>query len=209
VPRFLRPAGIAAAVLVLLSDPLAAQKLFTIWVGPSMAHLSGDSPSPYSNYETRTAVNVELSLAGPLTHGLGIRVGAAYAQKGSTTDGGRTTIALDYIEFPVLLQIGPQTHGPNLVVGPAFSFRSKCEARLTLSTGHHIKVPCTQYDIEAKGADLGMVGGLQITSSASRRLRVVVDALYELGFVSINRLGRNNRNRAFTIRVGLGLGGNR
>ncbi len=207
-----RSAGLLAALLTLSSFPLAAQSMFGLRVGPSIGTFAG---ADAGDYTTHPALSVSASFTKRMTRGLGVQVGAGYMQKGARNlYGYGTDIVMTYVELPVLLQIGAQTEGGvSLLVGPHVAFLTNCRAMEDSGIGV-AKVSCPEFDrfnvfrgtyVRPKTFDVGLVGGVQLQSAATRRVRMILDVLYEVGLGSFEKESGDLRNRALVIRVGMGV----
>lgn len=88
-----------------------------------------------------------------------------YSRKGAKLDfdGDQATLAVDYIEIPVLAQIRFPSQGvtPYFLVGPALSFKSGCEAQVE-SGGTEVSVDCSEIDVNLKDTDFSLIGGVGI-----------------------------------------------
>ncbi len=204
----IRVSAIMATALLLASAPLSAQNVLTLHAGASIATFGG---ADVSGASSRTGVNIGASLTLPVTDVLGIQIGGAYAQKGATdrSESVDATLAIDYIDVPVLLRIGIPSSSAlsaHLLVGPAVSFQAKCSAKGT-SQGTSVSVDCSQFGADIKNIDFGAMGGLGIDIAASERLRLSFDLLYDLGLTTIDNTSPSAdiKNRAFTIQAGLGF----
>ncbi len=204
--RSMRLSTIALAALALTTTPLAAQNVFGLHAGASIATFGGaDAGSPGS----RTGLNVGASLTMPVSSTLGFQIGASYAQKGATDSSGGidATLALDYIEVPLLLRIGIPSTGSlsaHLLAGPAVSFEAKCTAKGS-SGGVNVSVDCGQLAAAIRTVDVGAMGGVGLDIGAAGKTSVSIDVLYNFGLTSIVGNGVDTKNRALTIQAGVGV----
>lgn len=205
-------AGMLAVLLTLSFIPVAGQSMFGLRVGPSIGTFAG---ADARDYTTHPALSLSASFTMPMARGLGVQVGAGYVQKGArNVYGYGTDIVMTYVELPVLLQIGAQTEGGvSLLLGPHVAFLTSCRAMEDSGMGV-ARVPCPQFDrfnisrgtyVRPKTFDFGLVGGVQLQSAATRRVRMILDALYEVGLGSFEKESGDLRNRALVIRVGVGV----
>jgi hypothetical protein len=208
MPRCIRMCLVAVAALALAGLPLSAQKVLDLHVGVSIATFGGsDAGTPGS----RTGVSAGASLTVPASNLLGIQVGAGYVQKGAkdNIEGVTLTLAMDYIEVPVLLRIGiPSTSSlsAHIVVGPAVAFRAGCAGK-GAQGGVKVSVDCdqlAQLGVDLVKTDVGAMGGLGLDIATHADVKVFVDALYTFGLRSIES-GTHTKNRAFTLQAGLGV----
>ncbi len=203
--RCIRTCLAAVAALALATLPVSAQKELGIHAGASIATFGGaDAGSPNS----RTGVNVGASLTLPVARLLGIQVGAGFVQKGATQSSGGVdvTLAVDYVEVPVLLRVGiPSSRAvsAHVLVGPAVAFQTSCKANGS-APGMSVSVDCSQIGADLQKTDVGAMGGVGLDLAKPGRLTVSIDALYNVGLSSIVN-GADTKNRAFTIQAGLGI----
>jgi len=205
--RYLRVLLIALPSFALTSVPLNAQRVLAVEAGLSVAKLGG---SDAGSNTPRTGLSAGASLTLPVTEILGIQVGAAYVQKGATDNstGVNAELAIDYFEVPVLLRVGIPSASKvsaHILVGPAVSFLTQCNAKGS-SGGVNVSIPCAQLPLDTKNVDFGAMGGVGLGFEAAPKFRITVDALYNLGLTSFDNTGTADvKNRAFTLRAGLGL----
>lgn len=200
----------AVVILFLLAMPmfpLSAQTVLGIRGGVNIATLNEDGA------DNRTGVNLGVAVDVPLSESLGLQFGGFYSQKGAQDEvGGATaTIALDYIEIPALLRYDlPASGGASVhfLLGPAVAFEASCNAEAADASAS-VSFDCDEAGIDSKSIDFGAMGGLGLDIGISESLRLTVEGLYNLGLISIDDAGGDTKNRAFTIRAGVGfpLGG--
>jgi len=205
--RRIRVSAILVAMLAFVSVPLSAQKnMLGVHLGASIATLGGsDAGSPNS----RTGLNVGASFGVSMSDVLTIQFGGAYAQKGAkeSDQGVDVTLAMDYVEFPVLFRFGIPHSGPvgaHFDVGPAVAFNVSCKAKGS-SQGVSASVDCDQFGSPIKNFDVGAMGGLGLDFAASPGLNLSLDVRYNLGMTKIAKDGSNVTNRALTIQAGAGF----
>jgi len=218
------------AVLALASAPLTAQTpapasapRVGVLGGLNSATLTGEEllDEEGTAIDRRNGFVGGLYLTLPLrTPGLTFRPELLYAQKGASanvsfTDEGSTfdlrgTVALSYLELPLLLQYTVPTAGglrPQLYAGPAMSLRTACRVRIRTSFGGESAGQSANCD-EAGGADEdvasvrrfdagGVVGGALAFAVGGQAL--AVGARYTHGFVRLADDGESPRNRAFAV----------
>ena len=203
--RFLRMSALVAMLLAPAAAPVAAQSMLSVRIGPSLAKFGGDSPGQYIKYSMHTGVSATVSLSVPFGHRLGLETGIGYVSKGTKrTYANGADVSLDYFEIPILLDLSlTRTRGMSILVGPTVAFKARCEINASPYGG-----PCdeaTAFYVHTKGTDVGLATGVRFENRGSRRVRMVLEALYETSLQSIDRDGGNLRNRAFVIQVGMGF----
>ena len=183
---------------------LAAQATLSLRGGPSIATLSD-----HDGWDARTGLSVGALVTFGISQDLGIQIGGSYVQKGAAFSnlGFDARLAIDYIEVPVLLRLGVPTSGavsPHFFVGPTVSFVASCEAEILLFD----KSDCTKGVARIKSIDFGGMAGVGLDLATSGALAVTLDALYNLGFSSLNNaagLAGDGKNRAWSIVAGVGF----
>lgn len=194
------------ASLGLSSLSLGAQTVLSVEGGASIAKWGGRAAGGTSS---RTGLAAGVSLTFPVSELLGVQVGAAYVQKGAdfSVSGMNAEVAIDYLQVPVLLYVRMPSSGrvsAHVLVGPAVGFQTKCNGKVS-GSGVTQTFSCGSPGPGSRTVDLGAMGGLGIGIDVAPKLRIVVEALYNLGLTSISKGGADYRNRAFTIRAGLAV----
>jgi hypothetical protein len=213
--RTIRLAALAAVSATLVAAPLTAQTTLSARAGVSIATISGDE---LGDADSRTGLHVGAALTLPLSGAVGVQVGAAYTQKGATVDidgdePGSATLAVDYIEIPVLLSFGVPTQGsisPRFYFGPAVSFETSCEIQAE-ALGMSASIDCSAGEIDTKSVTFGALAGAGIDIATSGNLTITLDVAYNLGLTDIDDSPdpADSKNRALTILGGVSfpLGG--
>jgi hypothetical protein len=114
---------------------------------------------------------------------------------------------IGYLEIPVLLRldIAPGRRvSPQILVGPALSFKTSCEWRTEIS-GSPFKSSCDEPGFEIRTVDFGGMGGLSLKVALSEGIALVGDSFYAFGLRSIGEGGDSVKNRAFSFSLGLAL----
>ena len=64
---------------------------------------------------------------------------------------------------------------------------------------------CTETDLLRKSLDLGAIGGVGVDVEVSDAFSLIVDVVYNFGLSSIDKAGKDIKNRAFTMQAGIGF----
>lgn len=210
-PRvFARPFALAAALFALGVVPVTAQTQTTLSfrAGASIATLGGDD---VTDADSRTGLNVGGGLTFGLSENLGVLVGATYAQKGATAtgDGAEITFKIDYLEIPVLLQLGVPTSGsisPRFFIGPAVGAEIGCEVEGT-EGGVTVSADCSDFGAPVKSVDIGAMGGAGLSMSTGGAMSITLDVFYNLGLSTIDDTSNPDdvKNRAWSILGGVSI----
>jgi hypothetical protein len=197
---------IGCAVLVFSPSSLSGQKSLGFQGGLSLATLGGsDLDDTDIGYRKGFGLGAFLEL--PVSDMLSLQPEFLYLQKGGsdTEDGVDVTIAVNYVEIPVLLRINVPVEGtvaPYFLVGPAIGFKAGCE--LTGEEGGvGVNLDCDEAGIEIKSMDLGAIigGGLAFAAGPGN---VHVGARYNYGLTSLDDSGDSDdiKSRAFSFLAG-------
>ncbi len=207
-----RVVALLVPLILVLGQPVQAQSLLALRGGLNFASLGGDDED---NPDSRTGLNLGASYLVPVSTNVGIQFGAAYSQKGaeSTEEGIDVKLSLDYLEFPVLLNLVLPLSGSlsaHAVLGPAVAIEVGCEAAFStlggVSTlGVTVTFDCSEIDADTKTFDFGAVVGAGLVFAASDRVSALVDLSYNLGLTSIDDSGGDTKNKALTLQAGVGF----
>ena len=139
---------------------------------------------------------------------LGVQFEGLYVEKGSQDPAGQGSLALSYIEVPVVLKFKVPIRSSDLHVfmGPALSYEMRC--RLTGFEGPVlVTLGCDDslLGVETKKFEVGfrMGGGVSFSVGAGW---VILDAAYDLGLTHVNDVAGSLgdiKNRALLISLGL------
>lgn len=189
-----------------LAVPLDGQSMMMLNAGTNIATWGGeDAVSPGATLYQRTGLNVGVSVLISITDNMGIQLGGAYSSKGKKEgDGGAISrIRMDYFELPVLLRATIPSYGTafsyHYFLGPALAFLTKCSVT---SPSASLKT-CSETDLLMKSLDLGAIGGVGVDVEVSDAFSLVVDVVYNFGLFSIDKAGKDIKNRAFTMQAGV------
>lgn len=196
--RLTRASLATVATILLTATGLSAQLVLGVHAGATFAKVSDVNQA-----SSRTGLDVGASLTAHLPGIMGIQVGAYFEQKGADVNSGgiAASYKVNYVEIPVLLQIGIPSPGPlsaHFLVGPAFGYQANCNV-----SAAGISSSCSSLGLDMKKMDIGAMGGVGATLKAGG-LNILLDALYNFGLTDIEN-GGTAKNRAFTIRAGLGF----
>jgi hypothetical protein len=133
---------------------------------------------------------------------------ALYVLKGARSNSDRVTLALDYIDVPLLFMVrvpaGESAIWPILYAGPVFSFETGCAVK-----GENASVSCSAADdgLQTKNQDIGgaLGGGLEVFMG---RWTLQLDVRYTHGFrdvsEALDEAGGGVKNRVWSFYLGLG-----
>ena len=197
--------GFVLPVILCLPAGLRGQTEVSLQGGVSLATLGG---SDVEGTDSRAGLRAGASAILPLTSGLGLELGAAYAEKGAAEQdfGVEIDLELGYLELPLLLRFSPSPAGavsPHFMAGPALALRVSCNAAAA-AEGLEISVDCDDAFDELTSMDFGAMAGAGVDIATSGSLSLSVDVLYSLGLSSISE-SDNVKNRAFSLLAGVRL----
>ena len=179
-------AGIAAVLLLaVFTAPAFAQEGVSggVKVGVGFANLSSDDED-FDSLDTRTGVVVGGFANVPVGERLSVVIEALFTQKGAKEvfeDDSEVTIKLDYIEVPILFNVGFDTMTtvqPFVYAGVAPAFNTSAKVVEEFGDGEEDEV---DIDDDVKAFDVGLVfgGGVRFGIFA-------VEGRYTLGLVNVN-----------------------
>ena len=182
---------IAAFLPLLIAAPLMAQTTLGIRGGLSQATVSTDVEGA-PDQDARKGVVAGLDLAFPVASAVELRLGGAYAQKGTTYSEaeGSASIEADWVQLSALARFGtPRDGGMSiaLLVGPWAASLLSCDASLNLELGELGSVnQSVSCDDTTKSLDYGIAAGAGLEMAVASGLRLGVDLIYSLGFVNVD-----------------------
>lgn len=197
--RFLPETAWLAAFLALCApSALGAQGLTGgIQAGVALASfVNEDAPS-----DRRMGVRLGGFLDLALTDMLGARLEGAYVTKGVESADSDVTVALDYIEVPLLARVSfPGAVAPTVFTGPALGIKVKGELRTPEGD--------SDYGDLVKPVDFGWAVGAGVAPSVAGR-DLLVEVRYTRGLRSVYDFGdpddSDSDDKNQVISVGLGL----
>ena len=198
-----------ALLLAVSVTEVSAQITLGLKGGLSLPTLGGTAPDGTNlDLQTRTTFGggayLQLGLGPVIT----LQGEALYVQKGARSDSDRVSLALDYIDVPVLFMVrvpaGDAAIWPILYAGPVFSFETACAVE-----GEDASVSCSVAEdvLQTKNQDFGgaIGGGLEVFMG---RWTLQLDVRYTHGFRdesdALDEAGGKIENRVWSFYLGLG-----
>jgi hypothetical protein len=195
---------IAAAAIFTAFTPAQGQMTKGIFAGVnsstfSISDLSSDeSTSSHTGFMAGGWVGLHL---GNL---IALQLEAFYTQKGSKfnqTGQPTATFKVDYIEIPLLLQVGLPLGAlkPHIYAGPAIAFNVSC--KISVDGSESGKCDEAPFDTEVKSTDFSGIIGIGINIS-----RFLIALQYDIGFDNILVDDPTEvSNQTWTLLAGFGL----
>lgn len=195
----------------------SSQTSLNITGGLGFSSIESKDPIMSSFGSTRNALNLSVMLDMPLSESVSILTGPNYIQKGSVfsfsstfmgnTFGMSSSIILDYIELPILLQ-GKLNLGDSTLALGAGPFAALCLSK-KIETMSSITNSSTTNQLSKENVstlDYGVRLGLNFDSPISNNFSFLVGANYDWGLKNINNLTNDSiKTRSFLANVGLGI----
>jgi hypothetical protein len=191
---------VAAACCLLLLAPAALHAQpgavdvdLGVKVGVNLATLNGQGESPGRRTGFIGGGHLTISLPNSMFY---FQPELLYSMKGfSESDGGATaTLALDYIDIPLLVGLHFDTGGsltPRVFLGPQASIKTNCKLKGS-EGGQSASIDCDDELIagvfEAKSVLFDMLFGAGV-DMAMGKVDIVFDARYDLGLTDALELG--------------------
>jgi hypothetical protein len=164
---------------------------FGVIGGVSIAKLVGDD---VEDAESRNAPFFGGTLVVQPAGSLGFETGFLYMPKGASSsfdDGTQEvtgTLKFDYVEVPLLLRLGINLQGspikPVVLLGGYVGFKAGCEVEAE-GDGASAEFDCEQIDLEIKGVDYGVTGGLSVDIPVGARAILTPTARYSRGLTDV------------------------
>lgn len=202
--RKLASLGTVLAFLLLFPISLYGQVNLGFKGGMSLATMGG---ADVGDTGYKAGLGVGAFLEFQVSDVVSIQPELFYMQRGAEdTEGGATyTMAVDYVEIPVLLRLNVPVEGsvaPYFLVGPSIGFKSGCELRYE-EDGVEVRVDCEEAEAEIKSIDFGGVVGAGLSFEAGPG-NVTVGARYNYGFISLDDSDAEEdvKGRAFSFLAG-------
>ena len=204
--------GLTVPALTISSHPAEAQQLLVGgFVGMTVSDFDGHFVGGTFGPDWTAATGFTAGGAAefrPIPY-VGLRLEAAYVQKGATEEDGTFGIHLDYIEMPLLVTAGAQFAsrvGVRLAVGMSLGVQVGCQ--LTVSAPVElIERPCISdqpgvTDLVVQDADWSFVSGIAVELRVGRGI-ATVDMRYAIGLKEVAPDGSGSmKNRSLWIRAG-------
>ncbi len=208
---------VASLLPLLVAAPLMAQTTLGLRGGVSRATVS-DVPGA-SDQDPRQGVVAGLDIAFPLASTAELRIGGAYAQKGTSSSSvdlasegfagvGSTTVEADWVQASALARFGTPRNGGmsiGLLVGPWAASLLSCDATLSVHVGGLGSVSeSASCDDATKSIDYGIAAGAGLEMAVSDGLRLGVDLIYSLGLVNIDDTSMDDiKTRHLALQAGI------
>jgi len=204
--RVLSTAVIATAAIFTAFTPAQGQMTKGIFAGVNSSTFSVSNLSSDESTSSHTGFMAGGWLGLGLGNLISLQLEAFYTQKGSKFDetgSPTTTFKVDYIEIPLLLQVGLPLGAlkPHIYAGPAIAFNVSCKIAIDGGTGG--KCDEAPFDTEVKSTDFSGIIGIGINIS-----RFLIAVQYDHGFdnLLVDDTGSTEaNNRTWTLLVGFGL----
>ena len=204
--RVVSTAVIATAAIFTAFTSAQAQMTTGIFAGVNSSSFSVSNLDPDESTSSHTGFMAGGWIGLHLGNLIAVQLEAFYTQKGSklnTTGAPTSTFKADYIEIPLLLQVGLPLGGlkPHIYAGPAIAFNVNCQIDIDGGTGGKCDEP--PFDTEIKSTDLSGIIGIGVHIS-----RFLIAIQYDHGFDNIlvdDTSPTEVNNRTWTLLAGFGL----
>ena len=214
---------IAAAALVLIvlcsATNVSAQTTgpqVGVKLGPTFSNLSIDPEDPDAEMGMRWGIGGGAFLVVPLNPRFSLQFEALFTPKGSKTTGAAGTefeglegqLALDYLEFPMLLRVdGPRggRQAFHVFGGPAIAYNTSARSELVVQGELFDNGVSDNVRDQVNYFELGLVVGAGMEFGRY----FIADARYAWGLTNVNDVEDDDtviKNRAFTILAGIRFG---
>lgn len=184
--------------------------------GPTFANVSVDPEDPDEETGTRWGIGGGGFAVLPLNPRIAVQIEALFTPKGASSEGAAGTefegfeskLALDYLEFPVLIRLeGPRSpdRGFHVFGGGALGFNTSARSELTIDGELFDNGVSDNIRDEINAFEFSVVVGAGMEFGRY----LVVDARYSLGLTNVNDIEDDDttvKNRAFTILAGVRFG---
>jgi hypothetical protein len=209
------------ALLLLLLAFLApstasAQVSVGISGGLSLATVTGDDVED-DDVDSRTGILVGGFASFPLSDIISFTSGLYYVQKGAKSNefGGDATFKFDYLEVPLLLQVGLFDSGKAAVsvfAGPAVAFEIGCKAEASDGTdSESIDCDSDPLNFETKSLTFDAIFGAGVRIMTSETMFFLANGGLDMGLTSIDDSADEDdvKNSSWFLQAGFGwiLGG--
>ena len=198
---------------LLVAAPLAAQAMVGFRAGLNRSTVSGEGDL---TQDARMGMIVGVDAAFPLANSVELRVGGAYAQKGSGVSEagvGSVSFKVDYFQVSALARMGTPRDGDGpsfgVLFGPWVASNLSCNASANLDLGEFGSISGSEScGNEFNGMDFGVAAGAGVELAVSEGLRLGLDVLYAIGLANIidesfADESENGKNRSLTIQAGV------
>ena len=198
---------ITSLLPLLIATPLVGQTMVGVRAGLNRSTIAAEGAS---DQDARMGMVVGVDAAVPLGSAIGLRVGGAYAQRGSgasETGVGSFSLELDYFQVSALARAGTPREGGlsvGVLFGPWAGLRLSCNASASLDLGELGSVnESASCGDEAKSMDFGIAAGAGAELAISESLRLGLDVLYAMGLSAIDDAPDSGKNRSLAVQAGV------
>ena len=198
---------IVSLLPLLIAAPLVGQTMVGVRAGLNRSTISGEGGG---GLDARLGMIVGVDAAFPLAGAIELRVGGAYAQKGSgaSEEGiGSFSIEMDYMQVSALARLGtPRGEGVSVgvLLGPWAAFNLSCNAASNLDFGELGSVAgSVSCGDDVKGTDIGIAAGAGLELAVSEGLRLGLDLVYAIGLANLDDSSDSFKNRSLAIQAGV------
>lgn len=198
---------VVALLPLLVAAPLMGQTMVGVRAGLNRSTISVEGGG---DQDARMGIVLGVDAAVPLAGSIELRVGGAYAQKGSgaSADGlGSFSLETDYLQLSALARMGtPRDEGLSVgvLVGPWAAFNLSCNAAANVDLGEFGSVnESVSCGDDVKGTDFGIAAGAGVELAVSEGLRVGLDLVYAIGLASLDDAPDSGKNRSLAIQAGV------
>jgi len=178
---------ILGAILILaLASNAQAQMALGIRGGYNSSSISVtvDGQSVDDGFKSRGGFHAGADLTIGFSPMFGIQAGGVYSQKGAKAEDFDATVAVDYIDVPVVFVLSVPTEGnitPRLFAGGVASFKMSCKIKISGGDG----VDCGDDDIGTlKSSYFSLLFGVGIKFGVGPG-GLLLDAGYQLGMTNL------------------------
>jgi hypothetical protein len=204
--RVIGTAVIATAAIFTAFTPAQGQMTKGIFAGVNSSSFSVTNLDSDESTSSHTGFMAGGWIGLHLGNLIALQLEAFYTQKGSKlneTGEPTATFKTDYIEIPLLLQVGLPLGAlkPHIYAGPAIAFNVNCKIDIDGGTGG--KCDEAPFDIEIKSTDFSGIIGIGINIS-----RFLIAVQYDHGFDNLlvdDTSPTEANNRTWTLLAGFGL----
>ena len=197
---------IATAAVFTAFTPAQGQMTKGIFAGVNSSSFSITNLDPDESTSSHTGFMAGGWIGLHLGNLIALQLEVFYTQKGSKlneTGEPTATFKADYIEIPLLLQVGLPLGAlkPHIYAGPAIAFNVNCKIGLEGSAEGNCAEPT--FDTEIKSTDFSGIIGIGINIS-----RFLIAVQYDHGFDNLlvdDTSPTEVNNRTWTLLAGFGL----
>ncbi len=198
---------IVSLLPLLIAAPLVGQTMVGVRAGLNRSTISGEGGG---GQDARLGMIVGVDAALPLAGAIELRVGGAYAQKGSgaSEEGiGSFSLEMDYMQVSALARLGtPRGEGVSVgvLLGPWAAFNLSCNAAANVDFGEFGSVnESVSCGDDVKGTDIGIAAGAGLELAVSEGLRLGLDLVYAIGLANLDDSSDSLKNRSLAIQAGV------